>query len=410
MDENAPKIAPETATPKAPRLETSQTSSVRLGQLPSTEAISPEPLYVTKPSLPPLDDFIQLLRGVWDRRVLTNGGPLHQELEWALSAYLGLEHISLFTNATVALVTALQALQIRGEVITTPFSFVATGHSILWNGLTPVFCDIDPHTLNIDPERLESLVTAKTTAIMPVHCYGHPCDTDRIGRLAKRRGLKVIYDAAHAFGVSDSGGSILRHGDLSVLSFHATKVFNTFEGGAIVSGSKAMKNRIDKLKNFGFEDEVSVTEAGINGKMSELHAAVGLCQLARVDRDIHARSEVAKQYREALGELKGLRFIGATTEIRENHSYFPILVMPEFPVGRDEVYSRLRNQGIFARRYFYPLISDFPMYQRRRGTNANLTPVASQVAKQVLCLPMSSELRPTDIERVCSAIRTIAKC
>lgn len=366
------------------------------------------PLYVTKPSLPALSDFVSLLHGIWERKILTNGGPLHQELEAALAEYLGLEHISLFTNATVALVTALQALEVRGEVITTPFSFVATAHSILWNGLTPVFCDIDPETLNLDPSRIESLITPQTSAILPVHCYGHPCNTSKINEIANRRGLKVIYDAAHAFGVRDSGGSVLRYGDLSVLSFHATKVFNTFEGGAIVSRTRELKARIDKLKNFGFEDEVTVSETGINGKMSELHAAIGLCQIGHIDGDIEARSLIAQQYRTSLLGIEGIRCIGPTTETRENHSYFPVLILPEFPVRRDELYAHMRAHQIFTRRYFYPLIPDFPMYHRYRDCCAQGTPIARRIAQQILCLPMSSDLSSADVTRVCDVIRSIA--
>jgi dTDP-4-amino-4,6-dideoxygalactose transaminase len=364
------------------------------------------PLYVTKPSLPPLPAVVRLLEGVWDRRILTNGGPLHQKLERALEQYLGVPHVSLFANATVALITALKALEIRGEVITTPFSFVATGHSLLWNGLVPVFCDIDPNTLNIDVRKLEGLITPNTTAIMPVHCYGHPCDTDGIRDIASRNGLNVIYDAAHAFGVTDAGGALARHGDLSVLSFHATKVFNTFEGGAIVSQSLEMKSRIDKLKNFGFEDEVTVSEVGINGKMSELHAAVGLCQLERVDADIAARAMIAQEYRERLASIRGVRCIGPTTETRENHSYFPILVQPAFPISRDELYARLQTRRIFTRRYFYPLIPTFAMYRDRMTGQATGLPVAKQVASEVLCLPMSSEMKVPDAKRVCDAIRS----
>jgi dTDP-4-amino-4,6-dideoxygalactose transaminase len=364
----------------------------------------PEPLYVTRPSLPPRHELDLLLDGIWDRRILTNGGPLHQRLESELASFLGIEHLSLFANATIALVTALQAMKIQGEVITTPFSFVATSHSLLWNNLTPVFCDIDPVTLNLDPNRLESLITSKTSAIMPVHCYGHPCDTDAIGRIAGNHGLKVLYDAAHAFAIADSGGSVLRHGDLSVLSFHATKVFNTFEGGAIACANAGLKARIDKLKNFGFEDEVTVTESGINGKMSELHAAIGLCQLRRIDGDIQRRAEIAAIYRRHLAMLPGIRVVSKTSEVRENHSYFPILIGPEFPLARDEVYGELRREGIFARRYFYPLISDFPMYRGLPSADPSGLPTAQRIARSVLCLPMASDMMPEEAERVCRAI------
>ena len=351
--------------------------------------------------------FERMIDGIWERRVLTNGGPLHQQLEAELTAYLGVDHLSLFTNATVALITALQALEIRGEVITTPYSFVATGHAILWNRLIPVFCDIDAHTLNIDPSKLDRLITAKTTAILPVHCYGHPCDTSAIQGVAERHGLKVIYDAAHAFGIEDRGGSVLRHGDLSILSFHATKVFNTFEGGAIVSPSAAMKARIDKLKNFGFEDEVTVTETGINGKMSELHAAVGLCQLPLVEGNRLRRSWVASEYRKRLGTLVGLQCVPPTSEVLENHSYFPILIDPAFGASRDTVYTDLKSRQIFARRYFYPLISEFPMYRGLRGSSSTHLPVAHDASQRILCLPMSAEMSDAEVVHVCDSIQDI---
>ncbi|MGZ8546854.1 MAG: DegT/DnrJ/EryC1/StrS family aminotransferase, partial [Sulfuricurvum sp.] len=320
-------------------------------------------IYVTQPYLPPLDDFIPYLQQIWDSKILTNGGPFHQQLEEALCDYLGVKHISLFTNGTLALVTALQALRITGEVITTPYSFVATAHSLLWNGIKPVFVDIDPVTLNLDPSKIEAAITPQTTAILPVHCYGHPCDVKAIEEIADNYNLKVIYDAAHAFGVKDEGGSILRHGDLSVLSFHATKVFNTFEGGAIISPDAKTKQRIDHLKNFGFVDEVTVVAPGINGKMSEINAAFGLLQLQHIDNAIKQRKEIDKMYRNALCDINGITLLHEKSEQASNYSYFPILIEDEFSLSRDELYQQLRDNNIFARRYFYPLISDFPMYR-----------------------------------------------
>ncbi len=345
-------------------------------------------IYVTQPSLPPLEEFIPYLEQIWKNKILTNGGPFHQQLENALCEYLGVEHISLFTNGTIALVTALQALRITGEVITTPYSFVATSHSLLWNGIKPVFVDISPSTLNLDPAKIEAAITPQTTAIMPVHCYGHPCDVEAIQKIADNYNLKVIYDAAHAFGVRDAGGSVLRHGDLSVLSFHATKVFNTFEGGAIVCPDAKTKVRIDQLKNFGFVDEVTVVAPGINGKMSEFNAALGLLQLESLDESIERRQAIDIRYRKGLADLKGIRCLPDAGEEVANYSYFPILVDADYPISRDGLYQKLKDQGIFARRYFYPLISEFPMYRALHSAQRDNLPVASEVAQRVLCLPI----------------------
>ena len=365
----------------------------------------PSNIYVTQPSLPPLEEFIPYLREIWDTRILTNGGPFHQKLELALCEYLGVEHIALFTNCTIGLITALQALRITGEVITTPYSFVATAHSLLWNGIKPVFVDIDPHTLNLDPSRIEAAITPQTTAIMPVHCYGRPCDVDAIQKIADNYNLKVIYDAAHAFGVKTGGGSVLKHGDLSVLSFHATKVFNTFEGGAIVCPDARTKLRIDQLKNFGFVDEVTVVAPGINGKMSEVNAAFGLLQLKSVSTALARRQEVDARYREAFASVKGIRCLEAAREGEGNYSYFPILVEPDYLMSRDALYEKMREQGVHGRRYFYPLISDFPMYRSLASSHRDNLPVATAVAQKVICLPMHPALGVEDQRRVISIIR-----
>lgn len=314
--------------------------------------------------------------------------------------YLGVEHISLFANGTLALITALQALRITGEVITTPYSFVATAHSLLWNGIKPVFVDIDPHTLNLDPNKIEAAITPQTTAILPVHVYGRPCDTERIQAIADIYGLKVIYDAAHAFAVEDEGGSTLRHGDLSILSFHATKVFTTFEGGAIVSRDEKTKKRIDYLKNFGFADEVTVVAPGINGKMNEFQAALGLLQLKHIDAALARRGIIDQHYRALLKGHKGIRYLTESNARRRNYAYFPIMVESDSRCTRDELYARLKEKGIYGRRYFYPLISEFPMYRSLPSAQAANLPVATQKAQQVICLPIYPDLDDTEIGRV----------
>ncbi|HEY0841785.1 DegT/DnrJ/EryC1/StrS family aminotransferase [Methylotenera sp.] len=366
-----------------------------------------KPIYVTQPNLPPLQDLIPFLEEIWANKILTNGGPLHQRLEKELCEYLGVEHLSLFTNGTIALVTALQALNIKGEVITTPYSFVATSHSLLWNGIKPVFVDIDPDTLNLDPSKIEEAITSQTTAIMPVHCYGHPCDVEAIRKIADKYQLKVIYDAAHAFGVKDAGGSVLRHGDLSVLSFHATKVFNTFEGGAIVCPDAETKLRIDQLKNFGFVDEVTVTEPGINGKMSEYNAAVGLLQLKNVNAMIEKRKEIDSRYRKQLANVKGIHFLDADKDVVLNYSYFPILIQADYPQSRDALYQILKDHGIYSRRYFYPLITNFPMYQDMASAHVNNLPLANDLASKVLCLPIYPDLDFSDVDEICNVIRLV---
>ena len=362
--------------------------------------ISASPIFVTQPYLPSLSEFVPYLEKIWDSHVLTNGGPMHQQLERALGEYLGVEHIALFNNGTVALLTALQALRISGEVITTPYSFVATAHSLLWNGLKPVFVDIDPVTLNMDPAKIEAAITPQTTAIMPVHCYGTPCDVDAIQKIADIYNLKVIYDAAHAFGVCRDDGSILRHGDLSVLSFHATKVFNTFEGGAIVCPDVKTKQRIDQLKNFGFVDEVTVVAPGINGKMSEINAAFGLLQLQHMNKVMARRREIDARYRQGLKSIKGLQVVDECTATTANYSYFPILINGDYPISRDALYQCLKDHGVFARRYFYPLISEFPMYRGLPSAKPSNLPVATDIANKVLCLPIYPALSDLDVERV----------
>jgi dTDP-4-amino-4,6-dideoxygalactose transaminase len=335
---------------------------------------------------------------------LTNGGPFHAQLEQELARHLGVEYLSLFANGTLALMTALQALRIQGEVITTPYSFVATAHSLLWNGLTPVFVDIDPRTRNLDPRRIEEAITPATSAILPVHCYGIPCDTENIGRIADTYGLKVIYDAAHAFGVWRDGRSILLDGDLSILSFHATKVYNTFEGGAIVCPDAKTKKRVDYLKNFGFADEVTVVAPGINGKMNEFSAALGLLQLRHIDEALAARAAIFRRYAENLKDVDTLETIDISPGVTWNHAYCPIFVKPEHPVSRDELYDRLKAEGIHPRRYFYPLITEFPMYRGLHSARRRDLPVAIEIAKRVLCLPIYPLLDMDTVDKVCRLV------
>ncbi len=363
-------------------------------------------IYVTEPALPPLDQFMPYLEKIWDSKWLTNGGPFHQQLEHELAEYLGVKHLALFTNATIALVTALQALRISGEVITTPYSFVATAHSLLWNGIKPVFVDIDPETFNLDPKQIEAAITPQTTAIFPVHVYGTPCNVDEIQRIADTYGLKVIYDAAHAFGVRCNGGSVLNYGDLSVLSFHATKVFNTFEGGAIICPDAKTKQRIDHLKNFGIVDEVTVVAPGINGKMNEVQAAFGLLQLQHIDDIMVRRALVAARYRDNLAEVKGIGLPVVPDVDQVNNSYFPIMVELDYQMGRDALYSYLQTKDVMSRRYFYPLITDFPMYRGLPSARLDNLPVARRVADRVLCLPIFPDLPLADVDRICDIIRT----
>ena len=360
---------------------------------------------VTSPLLPSLDEFNDMLKDIWASKWITNNGSFHRQLENALCEYLGVPYISLFTNGTLPLITALQALRISGEVITTPYSFVATTHSLWWNGIKPVFVDIDLATGNIDPDKIEAAITPKTTAIMPVHVYGKPCDTKRIQDIADKYGLKVIYDAAHAFGVKVDGESILNAGDMSTLSFHATKVYNTIEGGALVMHDEQTKKRIDYLKNFGFAGETEVVAPGINSKMDEVRAAYGLLNLKQVDASIEARHQVAIRYREALRNVEGITFFDDMQGVTHNYSYFPIFVDAEkYGMTRDELYFKMKEQNVLGRRYFYPLISDFSTYRGLSSANSENLPQAHKMANSVICLPMHHELSKEDVERVIGLI------
>lgn len=367
-----------------------------------------EPVYVTRPVLPELDEFVPYLRDIWESRVLTNNGKFHQELEHRLCEFLDIEHISLFSNGTLALVVALQALRITGEVITTPFSFVATTHALHWNGIRPVFCDIEPGTYNLDPARIEALITPQTTALLPVHVYGRPCNVVEIQKIADRYGLKVIYDAAHAFGVETGRGSLFRQGDLSVLSFHATKVFNTFEGGAIVCRDATMKQRIDFLKNFGFADEVTVVAPGINAKMNEFQAALGLLQLKRIGDSIEKRQIISTRYDNELKGVEGIRLPEPfEPAMRYNYAYYPVFIQADrYGMSRDEVYERFKSFGIFTRRYFYPLISQFPTYRGLPSAAPQGLPVARRVADEVLCLPIYPDLPHEVVQFIGEKLRT----
>jgi dTDP-4-amino-4,6-dideoxygalactose transaminase len=361
---------------------------------------------VTSPLLPSLDDFVPLLEDIWKRKWITNNGHYHQLLEKALAEYLKVPYISVFTNGTLPLITALQAMRITGEVITTPYSFVATTHSLWWNGIKPVFVDIDPKTCNLDPNRIEAAITPRTTAIMPVHVYGKPCDTEAIQEIADKYGLKIIYDAAHAFGVEVNGKSILEAGDMSTLSFHATKVYNTIEGGALICHDAKTKDRIDHLKNFGFSDEVTVIAPGINSKMDEVRAAYGLLNLRQVDKAIEARHYVAIRYREALRDVPGITFMEDMPGVRHNYSYFPIFVNEEqYGMSRDELYFKMKSLGILGRRYFYPLISEFSTYRSLESAAPENLPVAHKIANSVICLPMYHTLTEEDVQRVIDCIK-----
>ena len=360
---------------------------------------------VTSPLLPDLNEYNEMLGEIWNSKWITNNGQFHQQLEKALCEYLKVPYISLFTNGTMPLLTALQALHITGEVITTPYSFVATTHSIWWNGCKPVFVDIEESTCGIDPDKIEAAITPRTTAIMPVHCYGKPCNMERIQAIADKYGLKGIYDAAHAFGVEVNGESVLNKGDMATLSFHATKVYNTLEGGALVMHDPETKKRIDYLKNFGFAGETEVVAPGINSKMDEVRAAYGLLNLKIVDDAIEKRHQVAIRYREALRGVKGIRFFDDMPGVKHNYSYFPIFVnAEEYGMTRDELYFKMQEKGVFGRRYFYPLISTFSTYRGLPSAAPENLPVATRIANEVICLPMHHELRDEDVERVSELI------
>ncbi|GHV44205.1 aminotransferase [Bacteroidia bacterium] len=363
---------------------------------------------VTSPLLPDLQEFIPYLEDIWARKWLTNNGHYHQKLENALAEYLKVPFVSLFTNGTLPLITALQALRISGEVITTPFSFVATTHSLWWNGIKPVFVDIEPNTCNIDAAKIEAAITPKTTAIMPVHVYGYPCDTERIQEIADKYGLKVIYDAAHAFGVEIGGKSILEYGDMSTLSFHATKVYNTIEGGALICRDAETKKRIDYLKNFGFAGETEVVAPGINGKMDEIRAAYGLLNLKQVDNAIDNRKNIAELYRKGLQNVEGISFMADIENVRHNYSYFPIFVdTKKYGITRDELYNKLKENNILGRRYFYPLISTFSTYRGLDSARPENLPVATKIADSVICLPMYAGLSENEVKRVMEIIKNL---
>ena len=360
---------------------------------------------VTSPLLPNLDEFTESLKEIWESKWITNNGQFHQKLEAALAEYLKVPYVSLFTNGTLPLLTALQALRITGEVITTPYSFVATTHALWWNGIKPVFVDIDPSTGNIDPQKIEAAITPRTTAILPVHVYGKPCDTEAIQAIADKYGLKVIYDAAHAFGVEVNGESLLNAGDMSTLSFHATKVFNTIEGGAMVMHDEKNKQRIDYLKNFGFANEVEVVGPGINSKMDEIRSAYGLLNLKQVDAAIAARQKVAVAYRDALRNVDGISFWDDMPGVRHNYSYFPIFVdAKKYSMTRDELYIKMKDQGVWGRRYFYPLISEFSTYRGLESSRPENLPNAHRMADTVICLPMHHALREEELNRIIDCI------
>ncbi|MCO7256120.1 DegT/DnrJ/EryC1/StrS family aminotransferase [Dickeya oryzae] len=366
-------------------------------------------IFVTRPLLPPLVELMPYLEKIWENQYITNGGPFHEMLEQELAAYLGVKYLSLFGNGTLALLTALQALRISGEVITTPYSFVATSHSLLWNGLKPVFVDIDPINCNLDPSKIEAAITPETSAILPVHCYGVPCNVDAIQKIADAYGIKVIYDAAHAFGVKKQNASILNYGDLSILSFHATKVFNTIEGGAIICHDKKMKQRIDYLKNFGFADETTVVAAGINSKMNEVQAAYGLLQLKYIDDALDVRMAIYDKYVNAFAGIPQIRMIKNVDDIRWNYAYFPIF-FEECPYSlRDIIYNELKERNIYSRRYFFPLISSFPMYRGLNSANSENLPIATDISSRVLCLPIYPGLSLEEQDRVILSIKEIIK-
>jgi dTDP-4-amino-4,6-dideoxygalactose transaminase len=364
------------------------------------------PIYVTKPSLPDLQEFIPYLEQIWESGILTNNGPFHQQLEKELAEFLGVPYVSLFANGTLALVTALQALRITGEVITTPFSFVATTHSLWWNNIKPVFVDIEPEFCNIDPDRIEAAITSKTTAIMPVHVYGNPCRVERIKEIAETYGLRVIYDAAHTFGARYNGQSICSYGDLSILSFHATKVFNTLEGGAIISHDEATKKRVDNLKNFGFVNETTVVAPGINSKMNEVQAALGLVQLKHHPENIEKRKAVAKMYRQSLKGISGISPLPEPEKTEPNYAYFPILVKEHlYGMSRDELYEKLRENNIYGRRYFYPLISELSTYRGLPSAARENLPHAHKIANDVICLPIYPSLDLECTEKIITIIK-----
>jgi dTDP-4-amino-4,6-dideoxygalactose transaminase len=362
---------------------------------------------VTQPSLPPLDEFIPYLEEIWNNKILTNKGPFHQQLEDELCKYLGVKYISLFCNGTMALITALQALKISGEVITTPYSFVATTHSLWWNNSKPVFVDIESDYFTLDPKKIEAAITPKTTAILPVHVYGNPCKVNQIKEIADTYGLKVIYDACHTFGMDIKGVPVLKYGDLSVMSFHATKVFNTFEGGAIICHDEAMKKRIDNLKNFGFAGETTVVAPGINAKMNEVQSAMGLLQLKKIDANIEKRKQITSYYRSKLSSLDGIKFLEDLPDVNHCYSYFPVLIDKDiYGMTRNELYEKLKRHNIFGRRYFYPLISQFPTYRGLESSSEGKMPVAERITEEVICLPIYPDLDYSNINRIVDILKS----
>ncbi len=364
-----------------------------------------KPIYVTKPSLPDLQDFLPYLEQIWETKILTNNGPFHKQLEKELAEFLGVPYISLFANGTLALVTALQVLGISGEVITTPYSFVATSHSLLWNNIKPVFVDVEPEFCNLDPEKIEAAITSKTTAIVPVHVYGNPCSVDRIEEIAKKYGLKVIYDAAHAFGVDYKGQSVCNYGDISILSFHATKVFNTMEGGVVICRDAETKKQIDFLKNFGFAGETKIMACGINSKMNEMQAALGLLQLKKHSSNIKKRRVIDQLYRQNLNEIKGVSFLAKPENTEVNYAYFPIFIdEKEYGISRDMLYEKLKEKGIYGRRYFYPLISEFSMYKGYDSANPDHLMNAKEASQKVICLPIYPDLELSEVEFIIGCI------
>ncbi len=372
-------------------------------KLDRKSVVMSQDIYVTRPKMPPLQEFTEYLEDIWETGVLSNSGPYNARFETELERFLKVENLSTFNNGTIALITALRALNIDGEVITTPFSFIATSHALLWNGNTPVFVDIDPATLNLDPNSIEAAITDRTSAILAVHCYGHPADVDAIEEIAKRHDLNVIYDAAHAFGVECHCGSILNHGDASVLSFHATKVFNTFEGGAIVSATPELKAYVDQLKNFGHEGETKVIATGLNGKLSEVNAAFGLVQLKHYSSAIDRRREIDERYRDAFCDVPGVTCL-ENSESVSNYSYFPILVGPEYPMSRDELNDHMKMHGVHPRRYFYPLIPEFEMYRDLPTAKLEHLPNAYRASREVLCLPIFPDLDDVSVDRIINLI------
>ena len=363
-----------------------------------------DPIYVTRPNLPNLASYVKLLSQIWESGTLTNSGPFHNRLENELAKYLDVPHVSLFNNGTIALVVALQALDLPkgSEIITTPFSFVATAHSVVWDEHTPIFVDIDEQSCNINVDVIEDAITEKTSAILGVHCYGNPCDVDALELIAKKYDLKLVYDAAHAFGVEKNGTSVLNYGDLSALSFHATKVFSTIEGGAIVSHSLDTKRKIDRLRNFGFQDETTVCSLGLNGKMSEINAAYGLLQLENIKEAISNRLKIEAIYRSRLQATKGVTTQHFLNNTKGNGSYFPIFISSDAKLMRDEVYLKLKDKNIFARRYFYPLITHMEPYKtdpKYRVTQP--LSVANKMANHVLCLPIYPDLSYEQVHVIC---------